>query len=246
MIDLHCHILPGVDDGADGLDTALAMIESAWQSGTDCICATPHCCRPTGWGGYWADEILEHLRTLRRAAARNGLKLELLPGMEVFATPELPKLLREGKLLTLNKSRYLLLEFFFDDEPEGMQEAIDLVWDQGLTPVIAHPERYEAVQREPGLALSWFRSGCILQLNKGSILGGLGRHARQTAWWLLRRGLAHVVASDAHSDTQRTPRLDGVYEELCGLDPAYAELLLMENPRRILMDEQIVPVEEHP
>ena len=193
MIDLHCHILPGVDDGSESLDTSLAMAADAWESGTDCICATPHCCRPTGWGGYWAPEILERLKDMETSVARAGLALKLLPGMEVFTTPELPQLLREGRLLTLNGSRYLLLEFFFDDEPGAMNEAVALVWEQGLTPVIAHPERYEAVQRTPELALSWFRDGCILQLNKGSILGGLGRHARQTAWWLLRRGLAHVV-----------------------------------------------------
>ena len=242
MIDLHCHILPGVDDGSENLDASLAMAADAWESGTDCICATPHCCRPTGWGGYWAPEILERLKDLQASVARAGLALKLLPGMEVFATPELPQLLRDGRLLTLNGSRYLLLEFFFDDEPEAMNEAVALVWEQGLTPVIAHPERYEAVQRTPELALSWFRAGCILQLNKGSILGGLGRHARQTAWWLLRRGLAHVVGSDAHSPVQRTPRLDGVYSELCGLDPEYAELLLRVNPKRILMDEPVAPV----
>lgn len=241
MIDLHCHILPGVDDGSESLDTSLAMAADAWESGTDCICATPHCCRPTGWGGYWAPEILEQLKDMETSVARAGLALKLLPGMEVFATPELPQLLREGRLLTLNSSRYLLLEFFFDDEPGAMNEAVALVWEQGLTPVIAHPERYEAVQRTPELALSWFRDGCILQLNKGSILGGLGRHARQTAWWLLRRGLAHVVGSDAHGTVQRTPRLDGVWNELCGLDPEYAELLLRENPRRILMDEPVAP-----
>ena len=112
-----------------------------------------------------------------------------------------------------------------------------MVAERGFVPVIAHPERYHAVQRTPALAREWFSRGYIMQLNKGTILGRMGQDAKQTAWWLLERGLAHVVASDAHSVGHRNPDLSQVRD----MSWQYAEVLLEENPWRIFQNEKIVP-----
>ena len=166
----------------------------------------------------------------------------VIAGMEVFATAELPKLLDRQEVLTLADSRYLLVEFYFDERGDYMDDALRLVADRGYVPVVAHPERYHEIQRNPALAASWFRRGCILQLNKGTILGRMGVASKQTAWWLLERGLAHVVASDAHSVEHRNPDLSQV-QELIGQDLSwqYAEILLEENPRQGFQNAAIVP-----
>ena len=244
MVDIHCHILPFVDDGAQSMTESLEMARIAWDSGTDILVATPDCCRMVGWNGYYADEIKDRIFRFRRELEANHIPIRLYSGMEVFATPELPALYKDGKLLTIADSHYLLLEFFFDEEAERMEKAIEAVWSLGLTPVIAHPERYDAVQRHPGLAAHWFQEGNILQLNKGSVLGNMGARAKEAAWWLLRRGVAHVIASDAHGVRVRNPamhELSWILGE--NLDGGYAQMLLYENPKNIIMDRDVVSVD---
>jgi protein-tyrosine phosphatase len=180
MVDIHCHILPGVDDGADSLDSAVEMARMAVESGVDTIIATPHCNLPyDGDKNYISDALRRQFLQLRHAIRDAGLPLNIYAGCEVLCTPEVPALISGGKLLTLAGSRYLLLEFFFDEEPDYMDELLDCVARTGLVPVIAHPERYEAIQRAPYLVERWFRAGYVIQLNKGSILGRLGRRAAE-------------------------------------------------------------------
>lgn len=245
LIDLHCHILPGLDDGAGSLETAVDMALMAWRDGTDVIAATAHCCRPDQQGVLSKRLYAGKLQQLHGALQEVGCPLRLVTGMEIFATPELPELLSRKQVISLASTRYMLLEFYFDERPEFMEESLRALTDRGYTPVVAHPERYDAVQRRPELVAEWFRRGYIIQLNKGTILGRLGAGARRTAWWLLRRGLAHVVASDAHSADRRNPSLAHVRDTLGReLSWEYAELLLEENPRRILEDGEITPPEE--
>lgn len=241
MIDIHCHILPGVDDGAGSLDTARRMAHQAVEGGTDQIVVTPHFLRPDQGRLIPAGVLAEHIGLLQEAFRKEGIPLNLYTGMEVFAAPELPMLLERQEVLTLAQSRYLLIEFFFDEEEEYMDRMLETVWDMGLWPVVAHPERYYAVQRRPMLAVEWFERGFCLQLNKGSVTGTLGSAAASTAWWLLRRGLAHMVASDAHGYQRRTTDL-GQAKKLLDehLGTTYTRLLLEENPGRILENTDMI------
>lgn len=245
VIDIHCHILPGVDDGAENPECSLDMARLAWDSGTEQIVATPHCCRPDGeFPNFWGAGLQRALQDLRELLREAQCPLRILPGMEVFSTPGLESQLARGELMPLAGSRYLLLEFYFDERGETMNRQLRLVRRSGLIPVVAHPERYEAVQRRPDLAADWFEAGYEIQVNKGSVLGRLGREARRTAWWLLERGLAHVAASDAHSAGIRTPDLEALRSVLARELPwGYVQLLLEENPRRIVEDRDLVPAE---
>ncbi len=238
MIDIHCHILPGVDDGSPGLAESLEMARMAADSGVTDIIATPHCNLPgQGPKNYRGPQLEESLRELQEGIRRLGIPLRVHPGAEVFCTPELPELLREQRLLTLNGSRYLLTEFFFDESLVYMDRMLAAIWQQGLTPVLAHPERYDAVQQDPYIIRRWFESGYLIQMNKGSLLGRLGHRAQHCARWLLERGLIHLAASDAHRPDVRTPHMKLLWEQL---EEDYstdcARLLLEENPRRILMN----------
>lgn len=245
MTDIHCHILPFVDDGADSMEDAVEMARMAAGSGVTAIIATPHCNLPHGEEkNYISRPLQERFFQLQQAVKAAGVPLSILPGCEVLCTPEVPGLLRQGRLLTLAGSRYLLLEFFFDEELRYMDEMLSAVAAQGLVPVVAHPERYEAIHRNPRVVERWFRAGYVIQLNKGSILGRLGRRAAWTAEWILSRGLAHVVASDAHSPVMRTPEMTEVTQFLCEVClPEYADVLLNINPGRILRDRPILAAE---
>ena len=245
MTDIHCHILPGVDDGAENMDEAVAMARMAWESGVRTIIATPHCNLPGETGNYRSGAMTRRFNSLRKAVRDAGIDLEILPGAEVLCTPKVPQLLDEKKLITLAGSRYLLVEFFFDEHLDAIDELLEQIAARGFVPVIAHPERYEAVQQAPHAVIRWFRSGYVIQINKGSILGRLGRRAQGCAEWLLDRGLAHTVASDAHSDQYRTPHMSQLrrtLEDRCG--SAYCNILLRINPYNIAHDCPLADIDE--
>lgn len=161
MTDMHCHILPCVDDGAGSVEEACSMAWKAWENGTKRIIATPHFCRPDQRRRRSVQEYRRYVYLLQQGLRELGCGLELRAGMEVFATAELPKLLDRQEVLTLADSRYLLVEFYFDERGDYMDDALRLVADRGYVPVVAHPERYHEIQRNPALAASWFRRGAF-------------------------------------------------------------------------------------
>ncbi len=242
MIDLHCHILPGVDDGAATMDEALKMAHMAASSGVKCVVATPHCNLPWAESEILSKEDLARkIQRLQKALEETGIPLRVLPGAEVFCTTEFPELLHRQALPTLADSRYLLLEFYPDESPDFMDNCFEYAVHQGKIPVIAHPERYEAVQRLPQLGSRWFHKGYIIQVNKGSLLGRFGRKVQSTADRLLQQGLIHVVASDAHAHQVRTPHMEQIFQKLqetCG--PVYTRILLDGNPGRIVRDQAVI------
>ena len=240
MIDLHCHLLPGVDDGADSMDTALRMAAMAAQSGVELIVTTPHCNTRNRRKNYRSQELEARFRQLEAALEQWQIPLRLAPGAEVLVRGEMEPLLEQELLMPLAGSRYLLVEFYFDELPDEITRQLGVIRRYGFVPVVAHPERYFCVQDEPRLARQWTSQGCVLQLNKGSILGTLGEGAYAAAEYLLSRGLCRVIASDAHHYRYRTPELSTLVPELerrfPQLDP---ERLLQRNPARILADREL-------
>lgn len=237
MTDIHCHILPGVDDGAESLAEALEMARMAQRSGVGTIIATPHCNLPGGADNFRSGSMTRRFNRLRQAVRESDINVDILPGAEVLCTPQIGQLIDERKLLTLAASRYLLVEFYFDEQVEEMDEMLEIIRQRGLVPVIAHPERYEAIQLEPRTAGRWFRSGYVIQLNKGSILGRLGSRSEDAAHWILDHGFAHLVASDGHTAIHRTPHMTELRHYLQDRwGSTYTDILLRENPGRIVRD----------
>lgn len=238
MIDLHCHILPQMDDGAHDLDEALHMAHLAVRSGVTDIVVTPHCMD----GG--AQPVAENVAMLQEVLQEIHIPLRLYPGMEIFATPDTARLLQQGSLLTLNGSRYPLVEFDFVSDGEQETQILQSILQAGYTPLVAHPERYEYTQQDPQLLNLWVRMGCLLQVNKGSVLGRFGERTRQLALAMVDRGFATVVASDAHSPRRRTPWMRDAWELLSQeLSPVAAEYLLRRNPASILKNEELPSAE---
>lgn len=238
MIDLHSHILPRLDDGAQSLEESLAMARLAVESGVRDMVATPHCINGN------ARKVYDSWQLLSSALRELGIPLRVHPGMEILGTADTARLLQEGKLLTLNGSRYPLMEFPFQAEARENTEILKGVIRAGYRPLIAHPERYECVQLDPGCINTWHEMGCLLQVNRGSLLGRFGSTAQDMAFALVDRGFAAVVASDAHSPRMRTPWLQDVHELLDEeFSPVAARYLLLRNPASIIKNEDIPVVE---
>ena len=242
MIDIHCHILPDIDDGPESLEESLEMVRMAALSGVTDIIATPHF---TGERKNLPrlEDVMEQYVLLAGAIRAAGLPVMLHPGVEVLCKGQTPELARRGQLPTLGQTPYVLMEFPFTEPFGYITEILQGVAAWGCRPVVAHPERYACIQRDPRLLEHWFRRGYVIQLNKGSILGTLGEGAKNTAFWLLDRGLAHIVASDAHGVGHRNPDMAPLWELL---DSMYREefvhLLLEENPRLLLEGRDMVCV----
>lgn len=237
MIDLHCHILPGLDDGAFSLDESLMMAEAAYESGTRGIVCTSHS------GPYPKDELLTAFSELQRALRRSSIPIEIYTGQEIYLTEHFPMQIRDierGYPITINNTAYILVEFDPMAHSRILKDAVDRLTAGGFIPIIAHPERYRAVAEDVFLAQRLKAAGALLQLNKGSLKGAFGPSAMRAALYMLDERMADFIASDAHSPYERTPKLREVHafvSEQYSID--YADLLLRENPARVVGNIQI-------
>ena len=235
MIDIHAHILPGLDDGAQSMEDTLGLAELAVESHVDTLVATPHCNQRGRFENYWSDALSKQFQQVRDEFQRQRIPLTLLPGMEIFASKDMCAKMDCEQLIGLNHTRYYLVEFPFDEAPDQIGESLEEILSRGCIALIAHPERYFCVQEHPFLVYQWIQMGCRTQVNKGSILGRFGRHAARTADTLLRYELVTCVASDAHSPYTRTTFLGDVADYLSQWfgDGCVYELL-EENPAKII------------
>lgn len=245
MIDLHCHILPDVDDGAESVEVACEMAAMAADSGVDTIVATPHCNTRDELKNYRCPGLDEHFRMLQDAFDYFSIPVRLLPGAEILVRDDMDLLLSEHRFYTLAGSRYLLTEFYFDEPPEYMDRELARIAAAGLVPVVAHPERYFAVNDDPEIVRRWHDLGYVIQVNKGSVLGRFTEEAYETACALLKDHIADVIASDAHHYEYRTPDMS---ELLVWMDShcrqEYTRLLLEQNPQRIIENKSVLRYSE--
>jgi protein-tyrosine phosphatase len=244
MIDIHTHILPGMDDGSKTMEDSLIMAEMALRSGVDTMIVTPHSNVEGIFDNYYDDAFIQSFRAFDKVLKERKLPLTVAPGMEVYASEDVPELLRQGRLITLNHSRYLLIEFNFYEDLGFIEYLLTEILESGYCPIIAHPERYHLVQKHTDIAFDWLEMGASLQVNKDSILGTFGYRSRETAFYLLEHNLASLIASDAHNPYRRTADMSEVYHfvrRVCGMD--YANILFCENPKRVLKNLNLVHIE---
>jgi protein-tyrosine phosphatase len=235
MIDIHCHIIPGVDDGSSDPRESLRMGEAAAACGVTDIIVTPHCNIPGLYGNYMGPAYDRAMGALRAFFSAQGVELKLHRGMEVFGTDNIGDLIDQDDVITLASSRYMLVEFAFDDDMWRVRDVIRDIQRRGITPIIAHPERYYAVNDDIQFALDWAEMGCLLQLNRTSLLGLDTREAADTSRRLLFLGAAHFVASDAHGTFTRSTELIDAYDYVRErISREAADILMEENPRRII------------
>jgi protein-tyrosine phosphatase len=239
MIDIHCHILPGMDDGPGSLDEALDMCRAAAADGIKTIVATPHF-RP-GMYEFTGRKVVDAVTILETAARAGGLDLRILPGAEVAVSPETPSYLKKGRYLTVNNNgRYFLCELPPLSVPPNWDTFLLSLISSGLTPIIAHPERNDWFMNHPDALASAVGRGLLVQITAMSITGGLGVEARDFSAYLLRHNLVHAIASDAHSPDFRRPVLSeayGIAADLVGRERA--EHLVNTVPQAIIEGRDI-------
>ncbi len=215
FVDVHCHLLPGLDDGAANWDDALAMAEMAAADGVGTIVATPH--QLGSHAGNSAAAIRTANERLQSALERRGLPLRVLPGADVRIEPDLAGKLRRDEVLTLaDRRRHVLLELphevYFP-----LERLLAELASAGLMGILSHPERNLGILNRPGLLRPLVERGCLLQLTAGSLSGTFGSRIQEFAESLVKEGLIHLVATDAHGTGTRPPVLSTAFHRVAKL-----------------------------
>lgn len=207
MIDLHSHILPGVDDGAADMEESAAVLKFMQQKGVTKVAATSH--YPLYKEKNYKRFITKKLEQLRVKAEDEKIDIEIFSGSEILIEKKLPWLLNDDKLMTINNTDYLLLETHPILLPDYFSELIHDIRTMGFKIIIAHPERYSFIQKNPYLLYEWLELYDLkFMLNSSSMLGKHGKKAKITAEKLLEAGLCHLMASDTHGLEKRPFTLD--------------------------------------
>jgi protein-tyrosine phosphatase len=227
MIDLHCHILPEMDDGAATMADALTMAHMAWADGVRQVVATPHVQGPAPT----PQAIRQAITLFSARLEQEGIDLEVLPGADTSALLPVELLRQHG----LNGGPYVFFEFPHTFLPRRAGERVFAALVAGLKPIITHPERHPVFIAEPALLLELVAAGALVQLTAESLTGSFGPDAQACAAFLLRRGAVHFLASDAHSPGHRPPRLtDGLAAANRLIGRTAAERLVTTNPAAVL------------
>lgn len=236
VIDLHCHILPGIDDGPDSLDASLTMARAQVAAGVDTVVATPH----VSWNyGNTAGSIAPATDALQAAITAAGIPLRVLPGAEVALTRAVDLTAEQLAELRLGDSPWLLLEPPIAVDSPGIEGMIGMVQGRGCRILLAHPERCMAFHSDPDLLGRLVHAGCRAQVTAGALTGAFGRTVQALAVRFVEDGLIHVVASDAHDNAYRRP---GLRPEIDGAGYApLAAWLTADNPSAILENRPLPP-----
>lgn len=238
-IDIHCHIMPGVDDGSPDMRTSLKMLQIAASEGIVAVILTPH--HKPMHHNVSPEHALYRRDELKEAAGALGIKIRLLTGCEVYYSGETADELANGSIATLAGSRYVLIEFHPADQYSTIRSAVYTVQSQGFMPVLAHVERYQDIAEHPEHVTELRDMGCVIQVNAGSVMGRFGGGAKRFTRGLMDKGLVHIVATDAHDSAHRSPKIADCREYVGKhWGELFANDVFYNNPLRILKHEEIV------
>lgn len=242
-IDIHCHILPGMDDGSDSMETSLRMLRMADEDGISQIILTPHnkpWHKNTNHAGMEAK-----VGQLQERLCREGLGIKLYAGSELYYHSGLTEELDQGMAETLSGSRYVLVEFDPLADYDYIRNGIYTLLMGGYYPIAAHVERYKNVCCKTDRLIELIEMGCLMQVNAGSIMGQYGFAVKGLTRKMLKRGMIHFVATDAHDTERRSPCLSQCAEYI---GKKYGESsrrrLFYDHPMCVLQDEYIRSREE--
>ena len=238
MIDFHTHILPNVDDGSKSIDETFELLNEAKKAGFDTIISTSHYIEDyynvnVSEREVWINAISEILKK-----ENNDLKLYL--GNEVYLTENIMELLETGKATTINKSRYILFEFPMNTKPMNMYDIIYDMLQNKLIPILAHPERYSFVQKEPEIIYDLIQKGVLMQANYGSIIGRYGEKAQLMVRKFFENNMIQFLGSDVHKKNTIYPRITQALNEIKDIiGKEKLNELTTINPGMVLEDRKI-------
>ncbi|NND97126.1 MAG: hypothetical protein HKN47_07350 [Pirellulaceae bacterium] len=241
FVDIHCHLLPGIDDGSDSWDTTLAMAQQAVDDGIETIVVTPH--QLGNYNCNHGDAIRHLVAETRDFLAQHQVPLRIEPGADVRIEPEMIAGLQSGEVVSLADHRkHVLLEL-----PHELYFSIDRVLDQlhhhGMTGILSHPERNQGILQSPHVVEPLVRQGCLMQITAASLIGTFGPDCQRMSEWLLNEGLVHFISTDAHSTRSRRPNLSRAFEaasEIAGDEIALD--LCCRNPACVVNGQDVQPL----
>ena len=238
MKDLHSHILFGIDDGCDNLQESIKLLKEMEKAGTTDLLLTPHYVEDTKYDCNNADKKLL-FEELKVKAKMENIHINLYLGNEVFFTSEFLKYLKEGQIRTLNNSKYLLFELPVSNIYSNTLEVLQQLTMNGCVPVLAHPERYLSIQKNPNSIVEFLRAGILLQGNLTSLFGKYGKDAEKTLKFLLKNKLISFLGSDTHHEVKYHEKK--LEKELMKItkDKEYVQDLLYRNFDKVINDEDI-------
>ena len=238
MIDIHCHILPEVDDGSRSLNESIEMAMIAKEQGITKIVNTSH--YNPDFRYKKGEELLKELEDFNNVLKENMIDIEVLIGNEIYYTKDLIKEIDELDFYTLNNSRYILIELPPTNFPKDLCNIVYELKEKNYIPVFAHVERYREVQENPELIYEVINAGAIIQVNSHSILGKSGKELQKVCNTLLNRNMVHVVGTDAHSSKRRTPIFLDAYKYVSEkYSKEMADDLFIKNNNAIINNEAL-------
>lgn len=235
MIDIHTHILPGLDDGAASFEDTSNMARAAISEGITTIIATPH--HANGTYTNTADNVAEHTHSVNEQLMAAGVPVTIRTGQEVRVHDDLLDAWHRGEILPLAGSSYILVEMPSSRIPKAMYELIHELCLLKLKPIIAHPERNAEVVKHPERLAELIEAGAFAQVTTHSLLGGFGKRIEQSAWSLMKDGLIHIVSSDAHHVERRGFRLREAYDSIERRMGEHWVSYLQSNAQSIIEDK---------
>ncbi len=239
IADMHCHILPGVDDGSRNMEQTISMLQIAYDEGVRLIIATPH--YHIGRMMVTADEMDAAVKQLEPVIREKFPGLELFTGQEIYYYSDAMEAVNSHKAMTMAGSQYILMEYSVDESFEIICSSVYEAVTNGYAPILAHIERYICLADRPDRVEQLIASGAFMQVNAGSVAGKSGRTIQKFVKKLLKKKMIHFVSSDAHSDRSRAPVFSEavhILMKICKTD--YCMDLLWNNTNKVINNEEII------
>ncbi|HEY1785614.1 MAG TPA: CpsB/CapC family capsule biosynthesis tyrosine phosphatase [Pirellulales bacterium] len=239
FVDIHCHLLPGIDDGAKSREESLAMARMAVADGIDTVVVTPH--QLGSFAQNHGAAIRQRTEELAQLLAENEIPLTVLPGADVRIESGMIALVQQGEVLSLaDHRRHILLEL-----PHEIYFPIDRLLSElnaaGMVGILSHPERNGGIMAKPAIAAALVDAGCLMQITAGSLLGTFGPQSQSVAERMATDGLVHFVSTDAHGIKSRRPHLSAAHRRMTELvGPVLADQCCRDNPAAVAAGQSVV------
>ena len=239
MIDVHCHILPDVDDGSECMQESINMAMIAKEQGIDKIIATPH--YHPEFKYLKGEELNKACEEFKKQLKENNIDIDIYLGNEIYFTYDLIEKISELDFYCLNNSKYILIEFPPTNFPLNLCNIVYELKQKGFIPVLAHVERYIKIHDDPEIIYDCIKTGAIIQINSSSLIGKQGKEIQRFCNLLIERNMVHLVATDAHGSQRRRPMMKDAYQYIeKKYSKEIADNLFINNAQCILDNKEII------
>ena len=240
MIDIHNHVLPNIDDGSKSVEMSLRMLKYAYEQGVTDVVNTVHFQHPLFLHIDHSIERFERIKSSLQSKLHDcKIPIKIHLGSEVFYYDNLLKIIN-APLTTMGFGKYMLIEFSPKNIPNSQKKTLFDLKIKGITPIIAHPERYKLVQDNFSTIYDWINAGCLIQVDAGSLLGLMGKKAKESSLLIIKENCCHILASDAHNDSNRNFCIKEAYNYVKSIiGKKNSDPLVYEHPSSIIKGEDL-------